>query len=1051
MAVTANVSDPAAPTGASPQSFCSIDNPTVADLSATGTAIQWYAAATGGAPLAGGTALVDGTIYYASQTVGGCESDTRLAVTANVSDPAAPTGASPQSFCSIDNPTVADLSATGTAIQWYAAATGGAPLAGGTALVDGTTYYASQTVGGCESDTRLAVTANVSDPAAPTGASPQSFCAIDNPTVADLSATGTAIQWYAAATGGAPLAGGTALVDGTTYYASQTVGGCESDTRLAVTANVSDPAAPTGASPQSFCAIDNPTVADLSATGTAIQWYAAATGGAPLAGGTALVDGTIYYAIQTVGGCESDTRLAVTANVSDPAAPTGASPQSFCAIDNPTVADLSATGTAIQWYAAATGGAPLAGGTALVDGTTYYASQTVGGCESDTRLAVTANVSDPAAPTGASPQSFCSIDNPTVADLSATGTAIQWYAAATGGAPLAGGTALVDGTTYYATQTVGGCESDTRLAVTANVSDPAAPTGASPQSFCSIDNPTVADLSATGTAIQWYAAATGGAPLAGGTALVDGTIYYASQTVGGCESDTRLAVTANVSDPAAPTGASPQSFCAIDNPTVADLSATGTAIQWYAAATGGAPLAGGTALSDGTTYYASQTVGGCESDTRLAVTANVSDPAAPTGASPQSFCAIDNPTVADLSATGTAIQWYAAATGGAPLAGGTALVDGTTYYATQTVGGCESDTRLAVTANVSDPAAPTGASPQSFCAIDNPTVADLSATGTAIQWYAAATGGAPLAGGTALVDGTIYYASQTVGGCESDTRLAVTANVSDPAAPTGASPQSFCSIDNPTVADLSATGTAIQWYAAATGGAPLAGGTALVDGTTYYASQTVGGCESDTRLAVTANVSDPAAPTGASPQSFCSIDNPTVADLSATGTAIQWYAAATGGAPLAGGTALVDGTIYYATQTVGGCESDTRLAVTANVSDPAAPTGASPQSFCAIDNPTVADLSATGTAIQWYAAATGGAPLAGGTALVDGTIYYASQTVGGCESDTRLAVTANVSDPAAPTGASPQSFCSIDNPTVADLLLPEQPFNGMQPQQVERH
>ena len=723
---------PAAPTSGGDQTECEespIQTLTATASAPAGSSVVWYDAATAGNVVASPTLNSVGTITYYAESVDGtssCSSFTRTAVVLTINPaPAAPTGASPQNFCTIDTPIVADLFATGTNIQWYAASTGGAPLAGGTALVDGTTYYATQTVGGCESNTRLAVTANIADPAAPTGASPQSFCAIDNPTVADLSATGTAIQWYAAATGGAPLAGGTALVDGTIYYASQTVGGCESDTRLAVTANVSDPAAPTGASPQSFCSIDNPTVADLSATGTAIQWYAAATGGAPLAGGTALVDGTIYYASQTVGGCESDTRLAVTANVSDPAAPTGASPQSFCAIDNPTVADLSATGTAIQWYAAATGGAPLAGGTALVDGTIYYASQTVGGCESDTRLAVTANVSDPAAPTGASPQSFCAIDNPTVADLSATGTAIQWYAAATGGAPLAGGTALSDGTTYYATQTVGGCESDTRLAVTANVSDPAAPTGASPQSFCSIDNPTVADLSATGTAIQWYAAATGGAPLAGGTALVDGTIYYASQTVGGCESDTRLAVTANVSDPAAPTGASPQSFCSIDNPTVADLAATGTAIQWYAAATGGAPLAGGTALVDGTTYYATQTVGGCESDTRLAVTANVSDPAAPTGASPQSFCSIDNPTVADLSATGTAIQWYAAATGGAPLAGGTALVDGTTYYASQTVGGCESDTRLAVTANVSDPAAPTGASPQSFCSIDNPTVADL--------------------------------------------------------------------------------------------------------------------------------------------------------------------------------------------------------------------------------------------------------------------------------------------------------------------------------------
>ncbi|MDV7398409.1 hypothetical protein RZS08_43795, partial [Arthrospira platensis SPKY1] len=101
------------PTGSATQSFCSIDNPTVADLVATGTAIQWYATASGGTAIDPTTALATGT-YFASQTVGGCESDTRLEVAVTVNDPSAPTGSATQSFCSIDNPTVADLVATGT-------------------------------------------------------------------------------------------------------------------------------------------------------------------------------------------------------------------------------------------------------------------------------------------------------------------------------------------------------------------------------------------------------------------------------------------------------------------------------------------------------------------------------------------------------------------------------------------------------------------------------------------------------------------------------------------------------------------------------------------------------------------------------------------------------------------------------------------------------------------------------------------------------------------------------------------------------------------------
>jgi serine protease AprX len=220
-------------------------------------------------------------------------------------------------------------------------------------------------------------------------------------------------------------------------------------------------------------------------------------------------------------------------------------------------------------------------------------------------------------------------------------------------------------------------------------------------------------------------------------------------------------------------------------------------------------------------------------------------------------------------------------------------------------------------------------------------------------------------------------------------------------APTGAIAQTFCAGKN--VSDLAATGTGIKWYDAATGGNLLAATTALTNGTVYYASQTISGCESP-RLAVTATVNTTALPTGSATQTVAS--GSTISALVVTGTAIKWYDAATGGNLLATTTALTNGTIYYASQTIAGCES-ARLAVTVNfIVTTSPPTGATAQTFC--PGATVNNLGATGTAIKWYDAATGGNLLAATTALVNGTIYYASQTVSGTESTQRLPVTATI-------------------------------------------
>jgi hypothetical protein len=133
------------------------------------------------------------------------------------------------------------------------------------------------------------------------------------------------------------------------------------------------------------------------------------------------------------------------------------------------ISDLTATGENIQWYAAASGGTALAGTDVLPTGTThYYASQTVNGVESTARLDVSATVDPtPCKPTGASTQTYSS--GSTVASLQATGSAIRWYAAESGGTALSTSTTLVNGTHYWATQTISCTESATRLDVTANV------------------------------------------------------------------------------------------------------------------------------------------------------------------------------------------------------------------------------------------------------------------------------------------------------------------------------------------------------------------------------------------------------------------------------------------------------------------------------------------------------------------------------------------------------------------------------------------------------
>ncbi len=197
------------------------DGSTIADLAVTGTSLQWYDAETNGNVLPTSTVLVTGA-YFVSQTLNGCESP-RGIVNVVINPNVLPTFDVVAPICSGGTlsalPTTSLNGITGT---W-------SPAINNTAT---TTYTFTPDAGPCALTAELTITVN-STPA-PSGSTAQTLSV--GSTLANVVVTGSNIQWYDAP-GGNLLPSSTILVNGVTYYASQTLNSCESPL-LAVTVTV---------------------------------------------------------------------------------------------------------------------------------------------------------------------------------------------------------------------------------------------------------------------------------------------------------------------------------------------------------------------------------------------------------------------------------------------------------------------------------------------------------------------------------------------------------------------------------------------------------------------------------------------------------------------------------------------------------------------------------------------------------------------------------------------------------------------------------------------
>lgn len=208
-----------------------------------------------------------------------------------------------------------------------------------------------------------------------------------------------------------------------------------------------------------------------------VLWYDAATGGTLVGSGNQLTTPVInttttYYALASENGCLTGVRTPVVATINPIPSITSTSNALVCDFGS---GNLSATASAgnINWYATPTGGISLHTGNtfttpSLNNTTTYYVDATLNGCTTPMRTSVTLNVQKTPLPIATAIQTFCDIENATLADLTITGTNILWYASSTGGTALNETEPLIS-TTYYASQTLNTCESSARLPVAVTI------------------------------------------------------------------------------------------------------------------------------------------------------------------------------------------------------------------------------------------------------------------------------------------------------------------------------------------------------------------------------------------------------------------------------------------------------------------------------------------------------------------------------------------------------------------------------------------------------
>jgi YVTN family beta-propeller protein len=801
------------------------------------------------------------------------------------------------------------------------------------------TYFVKGTgANGCRNDASVNVTVNPL-PAVPTNGSSTARCGPGSGTFSATAGSGETIDWYNAPTGGSLVASAapnyTVSVSSTTTYYAQarnTTTGCVSASRIASTVTISlPPPMPSITASGSLTLCSGGSVVLTSSTAATYLW---SPGGATTKSITVTTAGN-YSVLVTNGACSISSALAVV-TVNSLATPTFTQVAAICS--GASLAALPATsinGIAGTW-------SPALNNTAT---TTYTFFPNAGQCATTATMTITVNPL-PAAPTGSN-GSTCGSGAFFLTATPGAGETIDWYSAASGGTLLVSnnvnyfvpGTATV--TVYAQARNIAtGCVSATRTTFTGTVIPlPAAPIGLD-ASRCGPGNVTLTATAAPGESVDWYTAASGGAPIhfTSNTHTVTSTttLYAGARTAtNNCVSATRTAVTGTVNP--LPSGFSVGgggNYCA-----------GGTGLTIY---TGGSTVGVNYDLKLGGSVVA--TLAGTGSDlyfnnitaagnyTVVATNQTTNCTAVMPGSATVTVIANVTPTFTQVAAICSGASLSALATTSnnnitgtwSPALNSTAT---TTYTFTPNAGQCATTTTMTITVNA-PPVILDFTGSSNICEGSSSTIkAFPNASEVNFKWYDAATGGNLLSSaGDTYITGplsttTTYYIEITnyLTGCTASPRSSITINVRPKptiSAITGTTV--VCSGSGTTLtASTSASAPTVKWYNASntllfTGASYSTGN--LSSSATYYAEVTSNGCVSD-KTPVIVNVNAPVTPTFNQVAAICAGTSlsalPTTSDNGITGT---W-------SPALDNTAT---TTYTFTPNAGQCATTATMTITVN-------------------------------------------------------------------------------------------------------------------------
>jgi len=1008
-----------------------IDNcgPASDTLKATGPAgatFNWYPTASGGTTLATGTTYVtpvlsSNTTYYLESSQFGCANAVRTPVMVDITTPPAPPtlGAPSVTICSGDSATLSASTPPGVTVRWYTQSTGGTPVDSGSAfttpaLTDSTIYYAGTAANGCLSTTLVPDSVNVNQTPQPATVNPVATTISQGQTAtltASSATPGAIFDWYAQATGGSPIfSGATFMVSPsvtTTYYVSAVnpATGCTA-ARTPVTVTVlsgGGPAVPCGSATSDTTSINGVCVGCSVANDKLAVDDNANTGS------------TLDVTLGALGGNVQQTLIF------------------------PFVADA---GDSIYIKVVATGQTLSLPVLSSVELETFDGSTSNNDLHSVNSALVKVSV------------------------LSGGDSAIIAYAPSS----------PYDRVVVELNAGTAGALTQINIDY-ASSSKPPPVLQSDTVSICSGGQATLKAIAPPNATFNWYTAPAGGTPVFTGATfqtpvLTDTTLYYAQSTatIDGCVNSQRTPALVIVSPaPGAPTVKSGiVTICAGGQASLIATGPAGATFEWFSTPTGGAPVFTGDTLltpvlNSPTGYYVeSENPGGCgASSTRTYDSvAIVLRPATPSlTAANVSVCDGNTATLQVQSPqAGINYQWYSSPTAATPVFTGTLYsIPGDTasadyYVSASTSGGCSSTGQALGTVTVNPvPGNPMVQTPSvTICSNNTATFAVTNPTpGITYSWYATSGGGTPLTTGSSftspvLTSSTNYYVGATsASACSSPGLTMVSATVSNNLTPPqlvasqvpacNGQPATFI-ISNPL------GGATYNWYTDPTGGSLVNTGTTYtinnpLQGDTFYVSTTASGgtCTSATRTEAILTISPaPAAPTLVSGAAQVCAGGNTSLQISnpVSGETYTWFASASGGFAVNTGTIfnlndVTAATTYYVEATDNGCSSASRTLVTVNIeaaaSDPTVT--ASDTAVCPGDMANLLASSVTaGATYNWYAADTGGSPIAAGPAFTSGpltsdtTFYVSATTPLGCPSTDRVPITIGQFNPlAAPT------------------------------------